>query len=98
MKCKECLAFINPDTGKIKHRFELEFNEKDLILEGRRPQLIKKLLEESLKEDWINIENLLIHLKKVHLLKFMNYLNIVFDYNPIDPENTMQERLKNRKK
>lgn len=48
-KCVEYLAFVDAKTGKIKERFELEFEDKTPI-EGRRPQLIKKLVGRALDE------------------------------------------------
>jgi len=64
IKCREYLAFVNAETNEIKTRFEIEFDEKDLKLEGRRPQLIKKLLSKCLEEKWITGQNLWGYLKR----------------------------------
>ena len=85
MKCKEYLAFINADTGKIKQSFELEFNSKDCI-EGRRPQLIKKLLTLALKERWINGRQLFGYLKKTHGITGKDILSWVFGEDPTHKE------------
>jgi len=81
MKCKEYLAFINADTGKIKHRFELTFDSTDCI-EGRRPQLIKKLLTLALKERWINGRQLFGYLKKTHGITGKDMLAWAFGEDP----------------
>ena len=87
IKCKEYLAFINAETGEIKHRFELDFNSKDCI-EGRRPQLIKKLLTLALKEKWINGKQLFGYLKKTHGITGRDMLAWVFGE---DPTNSQKE-------
>lgn len=60
--CTEYLAFVDAKTGEVKKRFELEFSEKDLI-EGRRPQLIKKLVGLALDEKYLKAYCLISFLK-----------------------------------
>jgi len=86
IKCKEYLAFVNANTGEIKERFEIEFNEKDLKIEGRRPQLIKKLLSKSLDEKWINGRNLWAYLKKSRGITGRDLLSWAFGPDPTHPE------------
>jgi len=85
MKCKEYLAFVNADTNEIKHRFELEFDSKDCI-EGRRPQLIKKLLTIALKEKWLDGRQLFSYLKKTHGITGKDMLDYVFGFDPTHKE------------
>ena len=82
IKCREYLAFVNADTGKIKERFELEFNSSDLKIEGRRPQLIKKLLSKSLEEKWISGRCLWAYLKKTRGITGRDLLAWAFGEDP----------------
>jgi len=80
IKCKEYLAFVNADTGKIKERFELCFSNTDLI-EGRRPQLIKKLLSKALEENWITGQQLFTYLKKTKGITGKDIFNWTFGFD-----------------
>jgi hypothetical protein len=86
IKCKEYLAFVNANTGEIKERFELEFNSNELKIEGRRPQLIKKLLSKSLEEKWINGRCLWAYLKKTRGITGRDLLSWAFGENPLDED------------
>jgi hypothetical protein len=72
-KCVEYLAFINPKTGEIKERFELEFTEKEL-LQGRRPQLLKKLIDKAIDDKWLKSWQLYKHLKQTNRINFVDLL------------------------
>ena len=82
IKCREYLAFVNADTGKIKERFEIIYNESDLRIEGRRPQLIKKLLSKGLEENWISGRCLWAYLKKTHGITGRDLLAWAFGSDP----------------
>jgi len=86
IKCKEYLAFVNADTGKIKERFEINYNNTDLRIEGRRPQLIKKLLSQSLEENWITGEQLFDYLKKTKGITGKDIFNWVYGFNPLNKQ------------
>jgi len=85
MKCKEYLAFVNAKTGKIKERFEITF-ETQTEINGRRPQLIKKLLTRALEEKWINGQQLFGYLKKTHGITGRDMLRWAFNEDPTHKE------------
>jgi hypothetical protein len=76
-KCVEYLAFVDAKTGRIKERFEIEFTEKEL-LEGRRPQLIKKIIAKAVKEKWVKGWQLFKFMKKSNTLTTYDLLTFAF--------------------
>jgi len=76
-KCVEYLAFVDSKTGRIKERFELEFTEKE-ILEGRRPQLIKKLVAKAIKEKWIKGWQIFKYMKNTRTITTGDLLTFAF--------------------
>ena len=76
-KCVEYLAFVDAKTGKIKERFEIEFTEKEL-LEGRRPQLLKKINGKAIDEKWVKSWRLFQYLKKTNRLTGRDLLTYAF--------------------
>ena len=76
----EYLAFVDSQTGKKKQRFEIILSEKETneTFEGRRCQLIKKLIAHSLKEKWIKFPQLFDHLKKKQLVSTRDLLTYAF--------------------
>jgi len=75
----EYLAFVDSQTGKIKERFEIVLNEKSgENFEGRRSQLIKKLVSHSIKEKWVKFPQLFDHLKKKQLVTTRDMLTYAF--------------------
>ena len=86
IKCKEYLAFVNAKSDKVKYRFELEFDEKDLRIEGRRKQLIKKVLTYCLKNNVISGRELFGYLKKTHGITGRDMLSWAFGENPLEDD------------
>jgi len=78
MKCKEHLAFVSCNTGKVKERFELQFNEKDLLIEGRRKQLAKKLITYFLNKNILTGQELFSYLKKTHAITGRDLLRYAY--------------------
>ena len=86
IKCKEYLAIVNAKSDKIKYRFELEFDEKDLRIEGRRKQLIKMVLTYCLKNNVISGRELFGYLKKTHGITGRDMLSWAFGENPLEDD------------
>ncbi len=76
-KCVEHLCFVSTKNGGEKERFELMFSKKDK-LDGRRPQLIKKLVGRALDENWIKPYQLFGYLKKTKKLKVTDLLEYAY--------------------
>lgn len=76
-KCVEYLAFVDAKTGKIKERFELVVDGKE-PLEGRRSQLIKKLIGYSISERWIKPYQLFAYLKKRKYITIIDLLRYAY--------------------
>ena len=72
----EYLAFVDAETGKIKQRFEIEIDSCNL--EGRRPQLIKKIIAESVKNKWLKPGQLFAFLKKKKIITTMELLSYAY--------------------
>jgi len=73
----EYLAFVDKETGKVKERFEIEL-EGNEEFEGRRCQLIKKLIAHSLQKKWIKFPQLFDFLKKKQLVTTRDLLTYAF--------------------
>jgi len=72
-KCIEHLAFIDCKTGKIKIRFELALDQVE-NLEGRRPQLIKKIVGHGIEKGWIKPRQLFAYLKQKKLITVLDLI------------------------
>lgn len=73
----EYLAFIDKETGEIKERFEIHLEGKE-DFEGRRCQLIKKLVGYSIKQRWIKFPQLFDYLKRTDLVTTRDLLAYAF--------------------
>ena len=77
IKCSERLAFVN-EKGKVKDYFEIIYNENEAKVEGRRKQLIKKLLLKSIDEQWISPAEVFAFLKKNKKFNIITLSQFIF--------------------